>query len=112
LIDAAKSTGRLAPGAARTIAPERRSAVAEERDRASPDIRSPSPHDDIAEADRRNRHGVGRDFGDCARSGAEEAETEDGAPMRVDAVCRGQHGALGPQSDRPEARHIGAVLTG
>ena len=60
--------------------------MAEERDRTSPDLRSPSPPDDLAEAHRRNRRAFGRYFGDCARSGAEQAQAEDGASMRVDAA--------------------------
>jgi hypothetical protein len=86
--------------------------VAEERDRTSPDIRSPSPNYDNAEAGRRDRRAVGRYFSDCARSGTEQAEAEDGAPISVDAARSGQHGGLRPQPDGPEASHIGVVLTG
>jgi hypothetical protein len=86
--------------------------VAEERDRTSPDLRSPSPHDDVAEANRRNRYTLGRQFSDCARSGAEQAKAEDGAPMRVHAARRGQHSPLCLQPDGPEAVHIGSVSTG
>ncbi len=86
--------------------------MAEERDRTSPDLRSPPPDDDVAEAPPRNRRAIGRYFGDFARSGAEQAEAEYGAPMRVDAVRDGQHGGLRPQPDGPEAAHIGSVLTG
>jgi len=86
LIDAAKPAGRLGSCAARTIAAQRRSAVAEERDRTSLDVRRPSPHDDLAEVHRCNCCAFGRYFGNGARSRAEQAEAEDGAAMRINSA--------------------------
>ncbi len=80
-------------------------------------VREHRPVQDIA-APQARHHGsepccrIGPPANLGAGGGAEQAQPEDGAPVRVDAPGRGKHGSFGFKTDYPETSHGTALGPG